>query len=153
MTYTGLLNVKDISYSFPGITTPVFQNVTLEIHPNEVCAIVGLSGSGKTTLLDCLMGLRSVSTGSVHVFGMHPDDVRQQFPGSLGLVTQTPSIRSGSIADNVAFFSSEEIDEERVSNLLIHVGLQRFLEPCGIWFNKVEWQAPASTNPECQSLE
>lgn len=129
LSYVGaVIDVRDISYSFPGVTTPVFKNVTLEISANEVCAIVGLSGSGKTTLLDCLMGLRSVSNGSVQLFGKQPDEVRQQFPGTMGLVTQTPSIRSASIAENVAFFSSEGIDEERVFDLLIHVGLQRFLD-------------------------
>ena len=122
-----VIEVRDISYSFPGTDTPVFQNVNLDVFPNEVCAIIGPSGSGKTTLLDCLMGLRSVSEGFVRIFGKDPAEILHMFPGSMGLVTQSPSIRSGSIAENVALFGSESIDEGRVRKLLVHVGLKDFL--------------------------
>jgi ABC-type bacteriocin/lantibiotic exporter with double-glycine peptidase domain len=128
------IELSNISYSFHEADTPVFENVDMVVLPNEVCAIIGASGSGKTTLLDCLMGLREISSGSILILGNEPNEVRKSHPGTLGLVIQSPSIRSGSIAENVAFFDSDEIDREHVSTLLFQVGLERFLEgqPHGI---------------------
>jgi ABC-type bacteriocin/lantibiotic exporter with double-glycine peptidase domain len=122
------IEIKSLTYTFPGASTPVLQNVDVTVLPNEVCAIIGQSGSGKTTLLDCIMGLRELSHGSIQLFGLDPNEVRRRFPGSIGLVIQTPSIKSASIAENVAFFSSDGIDRKLVLDLLIRVGLQSFVE-------------------------
>ena len=128
------IELSNVSYSFPGAIFPVLENVDLEVLPNEVCAVIGASGSGKSTLLDCLMGLRDISAGSVRIFGREPNEVRRSHPGTMGLVIQSPSIRSGSIAENVAFFTAEKIDRELVSTLLFRVGLKSFLveQPNGI---------------------
>ncbi|MGD9704142.1 MAG: ABC transporter ATP-binding protein [Acidimicrobiia bacterium] len=47
--------------------TRLLDDVSLEVRPNEVVAIIGPSGSGKTTLLDTLAGLRAPTSGSVRV--------------------------------------------------------------------------------------
>jgi ATP-binding cassette, subfamily B, bacterial PglK len=128
------IEIKSLSYSFPNSQIPVLENVNLTVFPNEICAIVGASGSGKTTLLDCIMGLRELSDGSIQLLGMSPNELRRRSPGSIGLVIQLPSIKSASIAANVAFFDSQNIDRELVQSLLTRVGLDAFIkgQPQGI---------------------
>lgn len=45
------------------------DDVSFELFPNECLAIVGESGSGKTTVARMLVGLESITGGTVHVHG------------------------------------------------------------------------------------
>ena len=47
-----LLDVRGVSAGYGGM--PVLQDVTLQIYPAEVVALVGSNGAGKTTLLRAL---------------------------------------------------------------------------------------------------
>lgn len=44
---------------------PVLADVTLELSPGQVVAVIGLNGAGKTTLLRCLAGVLVPSAGSI----------------------------------------------------------------------------------------
>ena len=47
----------------------VLRGVDLDVAPGEVIAVIGPSGSGKSTLLRCLIGLETVSDGSIFIDG------------------------------------------------------------------------------------
>ena len=57
---------------------PVFANVSLQVHTQEIVAIVGPSGCGKTTLLRCIDGLLPLSEGTITIEG---EPVRDPRPG------------------------------------------------------------------------
>jgi zinc transport system ATP-binding protein len=48
---------------------PIVRDVTFDVGPGQVVAILGANGSGKSTLLKALVGLNPVSSGSVFLFG------------------------------------------------------------------------------------
>src|SRR5699024_7559307 len=50
-----VLMVEDLSFTYPGETTPIFQNVTFTINRGERIALIGENGVGKTTLLKLIM--------------------------------------------------------------------------------------------------
>ena len=58
-----LLKAKNISHEFD---YPLFNNINLELKPQESIAIIGVSGSGKSTLLNILSSLLEPISGSVY---------------------------------------------------------------------------------------
>ena len=45
------------------------DDVSLDIYPGEITAILGHNGAGKTTLFNMLTGMTSVSGGEARIFG------------------------------------------------------------------------------------
>ncbi|HVX98693.1 MAG TPA: amino acid ABC transporter ATP-binding protein [Pseudorhodoplanes sp.] len=47
----------------------VLNDVSLDVEPSEVVAVIGRSGSGKSTMLRCINGLERIQKGSIEVAG------------------------------------------------------------------------------------
>ena len=63
---SGLLDVRDVSYCYPGRS--VLQSVNFSASGGEFVVLMGVNGAGKSTLLDILAGLRRPDSGNV-IFG------------------------------------------------------------------------------------
>jgi ATP-binding cassette subfamily B protein len=59
------IRVEAVSFTYPGTTTPVLHDVSIEIGGDEIVALVGANGSGKTTLAKLLCGLYEPDAGRV----------------------------------------------------------------------------------------
>ena len=67
-----LLNMQNISKEYDG--NLVLKNVTLQVKPGEIHALVGENGAGKSTLMNILFGMPVIHTtggfeGSVEING------------------------------------------------------------------------------------
>lgn len=69
------LTVEGVSFTYPGGSGPALDGVSLEIHRDEVVALVGENGSGKTTLAKLLCRLYSPDTGSIRWNGLDLADI------------------------------------------------------------------------------
>lgn len=80
-------------------------NVSFEIKPNTMVAIVGRSGCGKTTIARLLQGLYLPSNGAVLIDGA---DTRQidlnDLRKNIGVVAQQEFFFSGTVRENLAFY-------------------------------------------------
>jgi ABC-type multidrug transport system ATPase subunit len=77
------------------------DGVDLTVGPGEVVGLLGANGAGKTTLIRMLLGLLSVSAGSVRLFGQPPSRATRRrvgyLPQGLGLYDDL------TIGENMAF--------------------------------------------------
>jgi subfamily B ATP-binding cassette protein MsbA len=109
---TGRIQLADVSFSYDG-RSAVIRDLTLDIAPGEVIALVGPSGSGKTTLVGLLPRLWDVSSGSIRIDGQ---DIRRVTTASLrrqiGLVPQEATLFGGSVVDNIRYGRLEATDAE-----------------------------------------
>jgi zinc transport system ATP-binding protein len=72
---------------------PIVREVTLDVAPGQVVAILGANGSGKSTLLKALVGLNPVSHGTVCLFGTPLPRFRAW--QRVGYVPQRSSVGAG----------------------------------------------------------
>ncbi|MEJ7760029.1 MAG: ATP-binding cassette domain-containing protein [Gemmatimonadaceae bacterium] len=61
------IQLRDISFRYPGSGQPLFENLSLTIPANCTVAFVGPTGSGKTTLVDIMLGLLEPDRGNLLV--------------------------------------------------------------------------------------
>ena len=103
-----LLAVEHLGYAIE--ETKILEDVSLELRPGEVVALVGKNGTGKSTLVRHLVGLLKPSAGEVR---LHGRSIRDQAPsalaGRIGVCFQNP---------NDQFFKTTVREE-------IEVGLRR----------------------------
>lgn len=63
-----LLSINRLTKQFGSFTA--VDNVSLEIAPGEIFALLGANGAGKTTLIECVCGLMTRFDGEVRVAGL-----------------------------------------------------------------------------------
>ncbi|WNZ25466.1 ABC transporter ATP-binding protein [Leptolyngbya sp. NK1-12] len=62
---TSGIQVKNLSFTYPGSDTPTLQHISLTIAPGEMIALVGENGAGKTTLAKLLCRLYDPTEGAI----------------------------------------------------------------------------------------
>jgi ATP-binding cassette, subfamily B, bacterial HlyB/CyaB len=100
----GEIRLDGVYFRYGGDETPhVLENVSLEVKPGELVAIVGRSGSGKTTLAKMLVGFYAPTQGRVTVDGYDMNAIdKEYYRAQVGYVMQSNLLFSGSIAENIA---------------------------------------------------
>jgi len=97
------LTFTSISKAFPGVLA--LSDVTLDVRPGEVHAIVGENGAGKSTLMAIASGAQTADVGQVLIAGAELTHASPNLARSLGLaiVRQEPALMPDlSIAENLA---------------------------------------------------
>lgn len=61
------IEFKNVSFTYPGQTRPVFTNLSLTIRPGEHVALVGENGAGKSTLIKLLLRFYQPTSGHIYI--------------------------------------------------------------------------------------
>ncbi|MBY3384010.1 peptidase domain-containing ABC transporter [Rhizobium laguerreae] len=102
----GGLELCGVSFRYGEGETAVLDGLNFKVAPGELVAITGTSGGGKTTLMKIMLGLLKPSAGEVRVDGRPLDQLGlAAFRAQIGVVMQDDQLLTGSIAENISFFS------------------------------------------------
>lgn len=109
----GYVEFQDVSFHYHGAEQPALSNITFEVRPGEVTAIIGGTGSGKSTLVNLIPRFYDVSSGSVQVDGVDVREITQEeLRSKVGFVPQKAVLFSGSITENIRYGKDDATEEE-----------------------------------------
>lgn len=118
----GQLTVHNVSYAVPETGHAILKDVSFEVSPGEVLAIVGPSGVGKSTLCRLLVGLSEPSEGMLRLDGsdLHHWD-RTQLGRLIGYLPQEVELFPGTVHENISRMRPARDEEVLEAAKLAHV--------------------------------
>ena len=109
----GAVTLEAVAFRYQPDLPDVVQDISLDIAPGEVVALVGRSGAGKTTIASLLPRFWDVTAGRITLDGI---DIRElsldTLRGAIGIVPQEPVLFSGSIRENIAYARPDASDAD-----------------------------------------
>ena len=93
---THLVELRNISVSFGGVHA--VEDVTIDLYPGEILALVGGNGAGKSTLIKTLSGALRADSGEIRVEGQPVTITTPRDAKALGIETTYQTL---ALADNI----------------------------------------------------
>jgi len=107
----------------------ILNEIDFEILKGERIGIIGKSGSGKSTLVDLIAGIHLPESGDITVDGVSIKNNLKSWQMKIGYVPQNIKLMNASIKENIALgFKTEEIDLDKINEVIIAVQLSKFIE-------------------------
>ena len=98
----GLVEFKDVSYTYKSKNKGSIKNISFEALPNEITALVGHSGCGKTTIVNLLLRKYKIDEGAIYIDGENIYDFTEDtYSKNITAVNQMPFIFTMSIRQNL----------------------------------------------------
>lgn len=107
---------------------PVLQDFNLHIRPGESVALVGHTGAGKSSIAKLVTRYYEFQAGQLTIDG---HDIRKldlrDYRQHLGIVSQSPFLFAGTVADNIRY-ARPEMSDEAVENIARQIGNGDWME-------------------------
>jgi ATP-binding cassette subfamily B protein len=99
----GELALEQVNFGYDA-GQPVLRQLSLQVKPGQVVALVGPSGAGKSTLFSLLLRFNTAQSGRVLLDGRDLSDLRaSELRKAIALVPQQSAVFSGTVAEAIAF--------------------------------------------------
>jgi ATP-binding cassette subfamily B protein len=100
----GNIQFSNINFTYPDTGIKALSDVSFNVNPGEVLAIIGTTGSGKSTIARLLMRMYDPQSGQILIDGRNIKDFNlKHYRNQIGYVPQEVFLFSDSLARNIAF--------------------------------------------------
>ncbi|MGM9637166.1 MAG: ABC transporter ATP-binding protein [Eubacteriales bacterium] len=100
----GDIELRDVSFSYPGAGQTVLDHINLHIHSGETVAIMGATGCGKSSLVNLIPRFYDATEGTVLVDGVDVREYRQKaLRDKIAIALQKSELFSTSILENISW--------------------------------------------------
>ncbi|MBO9998169.1 MAG: ABC transporter ATP-binding protein [Cyanobacteria bacterium SID2] len=98
------LELRDVTFTYPGAEKPTLQQLNLTVQPGESVALVGVNGAGKTTLLKLITRLYDPEDGEITIDGIPLNHFSlEELRCNIGVLNQDFARYSLTAQDNIGF--------------------------------------------------
>jgi len=123
----GNLQFKEVSFAY-NKDHPVLEDISFQVKPGEMVAIVGVTGAGKTTVVNLIERFYDPEKGAICLDGF---DLRQwskrELRSQIGLVMQDVFIFAGSLKENISL-GRHEVNAEAMDLAIRQTNADRFIQ-------------------------
>lgn len=100
----GIIEFKNVSFTYPHSGIKALKNFSLQIKPNEKVMIIGKTGSGKSTLAQLLFRFYDADEGIISINKKNIKNIKiNELRDQLSYVPQDVFLFSDSVENNIAF--------------------------------------------------
>jgi subfamily B ATP-binding cassette protein MsbA len=101
---SGRLEVRDLSFAYPGHEQRVLDGIDFSIKPGQMVALVGRSGSGKSTLASLIPRFYHHTEGQILIDDVDVEDYTlRNLRHHIAVVTQHVTLFNDTVANNIAY--------------------------------------------------
>lgn len=126
---SGRLEVRDLSFSYPGSEKPVLENISFVAEPGQMVALVGRSGSGKSTLASLIPRFYHHDQGQILLDGLDVEDYTlRNLRRHIALVTQHVTLFNDTVRNNIAYGDLASAPLEAVQQAACDAYAAEFIE-------------------------
>ena len=112
---TGKVEIKNLSYRYNPMDPLVLDNISFDIHPGEMVALVGSSGCGKSTLMKIIADIYQIDDGSVLYDGKPRNKIPDViFHNSIATVDQDMVFFADTVENNLKLWDTTIEDYEMI---------------------------------------
>lgn len=110
----GHLTFQKVGFAYES-DSPVLKEITFEVKPGQVVALLGSTGSGKTTLVNLLPRFYDYTSGEIMLDSIALTRYsRRYLRRQIGTVEQEPFLFSRSIRENIAYGVGRQVSDEEI---------------------------------------
>ena len=121
------IRVEHMEFSYPNVDEPVLKDVSVTIPKNASVAFIGPSGAGKTTFVDLILGVLTPQKGVIKADDTDIQTALRGWHDKIGYIPQTIYMLDDTIRNNIAFGANDNIDDEKIWEVLRQAQLDEFV--------------------------
>ncbi|KAG9133927.1 hypothetical protein Leryth_004648 [Lithospermum erythrorhizon] len=127
-TINGKIDIVDVYFSYPSRPeTLILDGFSLSIPAGKVVGLVGSSGCGKSTIISLVTRFYDPTKGQILIDNHDIKDLDLKFlRRNIGLVSQEPSLFSGTIEDNIKV-GDINANDQQIQNAAIKANAHSFI--------------------------
>jgi ATP-binding cassette subfamily B protein len=109
----GRVTFDRISFSYPGQRSPALSDVSIDVAPGQLVALVGPSGAGKTTMANLVVRFYDPDSGQVRIDGHDLRDLKlSAISDAVGMVLQETYLLNASVRENLLYARPDATDQQ-----------------------------------------
>lgn len=122
----GSINFENVIFSYTPEKT-IIKDLSFDVKPGQVIAIVGPTGAGKTTIVNLLMRFYDINSGSIYMDGVDIRNIkRDSLRKNYAMVLQDTWLFEASVFENLSY-GAENVSLDDVMNACKEAHIHNFI--------------------------